>query len=126
MTLKELKDMLMLQMGNDVEDYSDYAIQALIYLNEGYGRAYQHWVGVYPDMPLALDTDIPALPSHVHSAIVDWATWLMYRNGNPSKQNRGYAFRQSAEKTLRTLPLFGGKSAQERYAAGRFKGLYDS
>ena len=126
MTLLELKNLLMIQTGNDVEDYTDYSTQALAYLNEGYRRVYKHWMGAYPDTALVLDTDIPALPAYVHPAIADWATWLMYRNGNPSKQNRGYVFRKSAEAMISTIPHHGGMTEEQRLSASRFTGLYDA
>jgi hypothetical protein len=31
----------------------------------------------------------------MHRYLTDWATWLVYRNGNPQKQQRGLAFRES-------------------------------
>lgn len=124
MTLKDLKDLVMLQTGNDVEDYVDFAQQSLIYLNEGYRRVYQHWMGVYPEALLALDTDIPAVPSEVHAAIADWATWLLYRNGNSSKQNRGLAFKDAAEKALGRIKRGGGMTEEEQALSGRWQNLY--
>lgn len=126
MNLGELKNLVMIQTGNDVEDYPDFAEQSLVYINDGYRRAYQHWMGVYPETLLALDEDIPAVPDEIHTAIADWATWLLYRNGNISKQNRGMAFRQAAEQTLGRVSRLGGMTNPDaRYLAGRFSGLYD-
>jgi len=75
------------------------------YINEGYDRlvhafAKEHIAGgstTYP--PLAGDADAPNLPDWTHPGIANWATWCVYRNGNPAKQNRGYQFRGAAEET---------------------------
>ncbi len=124
MTLEKLKNLIMIQTGNDVEDYPDFAEQSLVYLNAGYRRVYRHWHGKMPETGLALDTDEPQVPEALHEAIADWATWLLYRNGNISKQNRGLAFREAAERALSQVPQNGGMAEKERMAAARFTNLY--
>lgn len=126
MTLAQLKNLIMIQTGNDVEDYPDFAEQSLAYLNEGYRRVYSHWLGVFPETLLEADEDVPNVPVSLHHAIADWATWLLYRNGNISKQNRGLAFRGAAEKALSRVPRNGGIPDEERTAAARFSNLYSS
>ena len=124
MTLDDLKNLLMIQTGNDVDDYPDFAEQSLVYLNEGYRRVYKHWHGSFPETLLTSETDIQNVPESLHQAIVDWATWLLYRNGNVSKQNRGVAFMRSAEQALSRVPRNGGMEEELRAAAGRFTNLY--
>lgn len=126
MTLTDLKDLIMIQTGNDVEDYPDFSTQSLVYLNEGYRRVYHHWMGAYPESLLSDDDDTPAVPEPLHTAIADWATWLLYRNGNISKQNRGLAFREAAEKALSRVPRNGGMPVENQTAAARFTNLYSS
>jgi hypothetical protein len=54
------------------------------------------------------DTDVPNLPEWTHRALCDWATWLVYRNGNPQKQQRGLAFKTAFEEVLAKLADEGG------------------
>ena len=65
MTVEEIKNRVMFQTNNDVDDM-----------------------------------DEPALPVRFHPAIADWATWLVYRNGTPQKQQRGIPFRNAFEEML--------------------------
>lgn len=105
MTLQDIKEFVMNQTGNDVADVTEYMPFLLEYINEGYDRlvyAYtkEHIAAdstSYP--PLANDTDTPNLSAWTHLGIANWATWCVYRNGNPSKQNRGFQFRAAAEET---------------------------
>ena len=53
-------------------------------------------------------TDTPLTPEWTHRYLADWATWLIYRNGNPQKQQRGYAYRESFEKMLSQVADEGG------------------
>ena len=64
--------------------------------------------------------DRPRVPEWTHSALADWATWRMYTNGNPQKQNRGQAFRARYEEVLRQIKAMG---AQEP-GYGQMHGLY--
>lgn len=104
MLFGEMKNLVMNQTNNDLDDLGDFMPQLGGYLNAGYDRLVQAWDGAhagsekYPFM--VRDTDEPKVPEWTHAVIADWATWLMYRNGNPSKQSRGYAFRDAAERML--------------------------
>ena len=64
--------------------------------------------------------DSPALPAIAHQALADWATWRLYTNGNPQKQNRGQSFRARYEEVLRTVRAMG--SQEPGY--GQMHGLY--
>lgn len=115
MTFAEIKNQVMFQTNNDAEDIEDYLPHVDDYVNEGYDRLVKVWTkthhipgGEYPR--LEEDEDEPNLPEWTHRAIVDWATWLVYRNGNPQKQQRGYAFRNSFEEVLAKLSDEGGLS----------------
>lgn len=122
MTLAEIKNMVMFQTNNDADDLGDFLPYLETYINDGYDRlamafAKQHVSSDSNDYtPLTHDKSEPNLPDWAHPAVADWATWLIYRNGNVQKQNRGYQYRSSfseAEAKLR-----GMTSAQ--------KGLTDS
>lgn len=96
MTLADIKAQIMFQTNNDAEDIDDYLPHVLDYINDGYDRLVKAWTkshtpqAEYPR--LAEDTDEPNLPEWTHRALCDWATWLVYRNGNPQKQQRGRAY----------------------------------
>ena len=107
MTLAEIKNQCMFQTNNDPEDVGDYLPHLVDYINDGYDRLMNAWskthipAGEYDR--LEFDTDEPELPEWTHRALADWATWLIYRNGNPQKQQRGYAFREAFERILSNI-----------------------
>lgn len=112
MTFAEIKDHVMFQSNNDAEDIEDYLPHVNDYINEGYDRLVKAWSKNHipqTDYPkLVEDTDVPQLPDWTHRAIADWATWLVYRNGNPQKQNRGMAYRYAFEEILAKIADGGG------------------
>lgn len=125
MTLAEIKNQIMFQTNNDAEDIDDYLPHVDDYINEGYDRLVSAWTKNHipqTDYPrLSADTDVPKLPEWTHRALCDWATWLVYRNGNPQKQNRGLAFRTAFEEVLAKIVGEGGAAGlnedgtQKRY-----------
>ena len=114
MTLSEIQEQVMFQTNNDADDLGDYIPHINDYINEGYDRIVIIWDNKhvpceeYPRLENSADT--PILPEWIHRYIADWATWLIYRNGNPQKQNRGMAFRSSFEEMLSRLSGQGGKN----------------
>lgn len=112
MTFKEIKEQVMFQTNNDADDLEDYLPHVNDYVNEGYDRLIKAWakthvpVGEYPR--LVYDEDIPALPYWTHRALSDYATWLVYRNGNPQKQQRGMYFLRAFEEVLGKISDEGG------------------
>ena len=119
MLVLEIKEQVMFQTNNDVDDLGDFMPYLMEYINEGYDRLVYAWAGehttddVGAEWPrLHLDSDEPKLPVWTHQAIVEWATWLVYRNGNPQKQNRGYPFRQAADEIVSKITSSGGKNGR--------------
>jgi hypothetical protein len=114
MTLGEIKEQVMFQTNNDSEDVEDFLPHLVDYVNDGYDRLVSAWTKNHipqTDYPLlSEDTDEPNLPEWMHRALCDWATWLVYRNGNPQKQNRGMAFRQAFLDVLAKIADEGGAS----------------
>ena len=114
MNLAELKNAVMNQTNNDADDLGDFLPHLVDYINEGYERlvfasAKQHVSSDSDDYtPLSNDKSSPNLPEWMHRSIADWATWLVYRNGNIQKQNRGYAFRNAFLETE-------AKASQRKY-----------
>ena len=114
MTLSEMQEQIMFQTNNDADDLEDFTPHINDYINDGYDRIVTIWDNAhvpsetYP--ALAEGEDTPNLPAWIHRYITDWATWLIYRNGNPQKQNRGMAYRESFESLLSRLADAGGKA----------------
>ena len=114
MTLSEIQEHIMFQTNNDADDLGDYTPHIDDYINEGYDRIIMIWDNQHvpsEEYPrLERDNDEPNLPGWIHRYIADWATWLIYRNGNPQKQNRGMAYRYAFEELLAKLSGSGGKA----------------
>lgn len=114
MTLADIKNQIMFQTNNDAEDIEDYLPHIVDYINDGYDRLVKVWAKChipnenYPH--LEDDADEPNLPQWTHRALCDWATWLIYRNGNPQKQNRGMAYRSAFEEILSKISGEGGEN----------------
>lgn len=106
MTVGQIKGLVMFQTNNDAEDVGDFLPALMGYINEGYDKLVKACTGVHlqptgeEHRPLSWDNDVPNLPEHMHKALADWATWCVYRNGNPQKQQRGYVFRSAFEEAL--------------------------
>ena len=104
----------MFQTNNDEEDISDYLPHVVDYINDGYDKLVKVWTKSHAPQDeypwLSADTDEPNLPEWLHRYICDWATWLVYRNGNPQKQNRGRAYYESFMLILNQLEGEGGAS----------------
>lgn len=114
MTLSEMQEHIMFQTNNDADDLGDFVPHINDYINEGYDRVAVIWDNQHvpsTDYPfLEEDDDVPNVPEWIHRYIADWATWLIYRNGNPQKQNRGMAYRTAFEQMLAKLADMGGKN----------------
>ena len=114
MTLAEIKNQIMFQTNNDEEDITDYLPHVVDYINDGYDRMVKVWTKSH--MPngeytkLESDFDEPMLPEWTHRALCDWATWLVYRNGNPQKQQRGRAYYENFMLVLAQLSDEGGEA----------------
>lgn len=114
MTLSEIQEQVMFQSNNDADDLGDFTPHINDYINEAYDRIVQVWDNAHvpsTDYPrLEDESDEPNVPAWIHRFIADWATWLIYRNGNPQKQNRGMAYRASFMDMLAKLSDGGGKA----------------
>ena len=102
MELREIRAQVLFQAGSDQEELGEYLPHLRDYINDGYDRLMLAFRGVHVGMdqeypPLEHDRSLPDLPAWAHSALADWATWMLYRSGSAQKQARGYAFRASFE-----------------------------
>lgn len=117
MLVVDIKDQIMFQTNNDSDDLGDFMPHLMDYINEGYDRLVYAWAKEHLDDDsewprLHQDMDSPLTPEWTHRAVVDWATWLVYRNGNPQKQSRGYTFRQAAEDIISKVINGGGMNGR--------------
>ena len=102
MTLKDLREHALFQSNNDAEDLSEFNPALDKYINEGYDKLTMAYAklhldqtkedGTTPYTTLANTTDAVQLPTWCHRAIGDFATYMIYRNGNALKQNRGIPY----------------------------------
>ena len=132
MTLGEIKEQVMFQTNNDAEDVGDFLPALKDYINEGYDRLVKVWAKAHAgsgaqEWPiLDADTDVPNTPDWTHRFIADWATWLVYRNGNPQKQQRGYAYREAFLAMLATIADEGGLSGRNEDGSQKvYKNFYN-
>lgn len=118
MTLEEIQALIMFQTNNDADDLGDFQPHLLGYVNDGYDRLLYAWTKAHVEHgseeypPLAEPEDVPKLPLWTHNAIADWATWLVYRNGNPQKQGRGMQFRYAFDEVVQQVTASGGLAGQ--------------
>lgn len=104
MTLQELRDHVMFQTNNDIEDLEEFQPAVDRYLNEGYNRLVEAYARTYIDTEdesgnvpypsLTNDNDVPLIPGWAHRAIGDYGAYMVYRNGNVYKQSRGDRYLQ--------------------------------
>ena len=119
MTVEEIKNEIMFQTSNDVEDLEEFLPYLMDYINEGYDKMVYAWAKTHTDAageypPFTEDTDVSLLPAWTHRGLADYATWLVYRNGNPQKQNRGLPFLQAFNDLLIRITSEGGKNGPVR------------
>lgn len=135
MTLQSIKEQVMFQTNNDADDLGDFEPHLDDYVNEGYDLLVEAVSGehiggeAYPK--LTLGTDIPQLPDWMHRALPDYAAWLVYRNGNLVKQNRGRAYLAAFDELLGKARIWAMKNAENTtdaygrpVASGRFYNIY--
>lgn len=120
MTVGEIKDLVMFQTNNDADDLGDFLPYLDSYIASGYDQIVYAWAEEHPtadseEWPLLTeDTDEPATPGWTHPYLADWATWMIYRNGNVLKQNRGMQYLSSFREGLSKITLSGGKDGKVR------------
>ena len=119
MTLAELRDLAMYQYNQEAEDAALHAPALDEYINSGYSRVYCAWHST-PDglEKLRADGDVPNVPERYHGIICDFATYLLYRNGNGAKQSRGYAYLNRFNEEIRAIYSQGGAQGEAARAQG--------
>lgn len=105
----------MFQTNNDVDDLPDFMPHLNTYINEGYDLLVESMCGQHVSSGseeyklLADESDVPNLPEYAHRALADYGTYMVYRNGNAVKQNRGSVFYSMFMGVLAQLKYDGGK-----------------
>ena len=109
MTFANIRDMVMFQTGNDTSDYAEFEPSLSEYINEGYGviqrDLFRKQVGIDFNRMVAAD-DTPDIPEALHRSIADYATYMVYRNGNVARQNRGVPFYQYFQQAISDYKAF--------------------
>lgn len=108
MTFEEMMQRAMFQYNADWDDVEDYSPHVDAYVNDGYDQVLyaltEYHLGdlaVFPYLDAEDDADtVPGVPTWTHQPIADYATYMLYRNGNPQKQSRGTAFLQNFQDCL--------------------------
>lgn len=115
MTLAEIRSMAMFQSNNDEEDLGEFQPNLDDYINEGYDKLAEAYnEGHLEDesgdyFALTERDDEPNLPVWCHRAIADYATYMIYRNGNVTKQNRAVPYMQAFMEMLGKVRSAGSK-----------------
>ena len=102
MTFEEIMQRAIFQYNADWDDYEDYAPHVDAYVNDGYDQLLYALTEYHLDETAAFytlvtgehDNVAPGIPAWTHPGICDYATYMLYRNGNPQKQQRGMAYYQ--------------------------------
>ena len=124
MTLEELKTRVIFQVNADEDDLDDYEPALTGYINRGYDRLL--WALLEKHLPdggfvaLGAVTDVPKVPEWTHGVLADFATYLVYRNGNPQKQSRGERFLQSFMEVEQQLKQLAGRIESYDDETGEF------
>ena len=116
MTLEAIRDRVLYQTANDADDLPDFEPHLSAYINEGYDKLlFAHkriHAGDDPEYPILTEDSrenrAPNLPEWTHQAIADYATWMVYRNGNALKQQRGMQFYQAFSEVLAKVKTRSG------------------
>lgn len=134
MTLQEIKEQVMFQTNNDADDLGDFEPHLDDYVNEGYDLLVEAVYDTHLDekyAPLAEGSAEPSLPAWMHRGLVDYATWLVYRNGNLVKQNRGTAYRVAFDQLVSKARLWAASQTNGKtdaygrpVAPGKFYNIY--
>ena len=110
MTLEEMRKQALFQFNNDTDvlDDFDYMPHVNEYVNAGYDLLMYAW-REEPAPKLTYDTEVPVLPEWAHKGIVDYATYLLYRNGSSARQGRGQEYLRAFAEVQERLRS-GGKA----------------
>lgn len=98
-TLQDMRETALFQYNVDIEDGEEYQPDLDGYVNEGYDLLLFALTDIHlGEEPLPLlvqDGDECKLPYWCIRGVADFATYNLYRNGNPQKQSRGDRFLQA-------------------------------
>lgn len=123
MTLQEIRALVMFQTNNDVDDLAEFEPAVDNYINEAYDKtivAYdKKHIGDEGYTVLSQTNDVPNIPEWAHRSLADYATYMVYRNGNALKQNRGIPYLQMFNEMLNQLRF--AKNAGNRHFYNLYK-----
>lgn len=127
MTVDEIKELVLLQLGEDPEDVEEFDTLLDAYMNQAYVLLMdKRKSGMTADVEPLSDDTITALPARVHPAIADYATYRILQNGNTQKQARGQAFYASFEEQKLRMKSERDEAAEAGNSGHwKFTGLWD-
>jgi len=117
MTFEAMMQRAIFQYNADWDDYEDYAPHVDAYVNDGYDQVLEAITGMhlnqieaYRTLVEGVDNNVePGVPEWTHLPICDYATYMLYRNGNPQKQQRGLMFLENFRACLGKCKDLAGK-----------------
>lgn len=117
MTFEEMMQRAMFQYNADWDDVEDYTPHVDAYVNDGYDQVlyaltnyHLDELDAFPTLVAETDADtVPGVPAWTHQSICDYATYMLYRNGNPQKQGRGTYFLQAFNDCITKCKNLAGK-----------------
>lgn len=117
MTFEGMMQRAMFQYNADWDDVSDYEPHVDAYVNDGYDQVlyaltsyHLDELEMFPTLVRGVDDAVvPGVPAWTHQPIADFATYMLYRNGNPQKQSRGTYFLQRFNECLSKCKDLAGK-----------------
>ena len=118
MTFESMLQRAIFQYNADWDDYEEYAPHVDAYINDGYDQILYALTDLHLDedaryKTLNVDEDLetePKIPQWTHLAVCDYATYMLYRNGNVQKQNRGTLFLRNFQEVLSRCELMKSKA----------------
>lgn len=118
MTFEAMMQRAIFQYNADWDDYEDYAPHVDAYVNDGYDQVLYALTKYHlDDVPVFHTLDAvedaqnePKVPQWTHLPICDYATYLLYRNGNPQKQSRGREFLDNFLKCIQKCQNLAGSA----------------
>ena len=126
MTVAEIKRLVVEQFGQTEEEMREHMPKIISYINDGYDLMVDAWkphkhVGGEEYPRLTRNDETPLVPEWLHGYLADYATYLVYRNHNPQRQQRGIPYLQRFNEAIGRLKTEG--DGEEPGYPGRFMNL---
>lgn len=126
MTVGEIKRLVVEQFGQTDDEARPHMPKLTLYINDGYDIMVNAWkprthIGDEGFPRMMADDETPQLPIWLHAYLADYATYLIYRNGNAQRQQRGIPYLARFNEAVSRIRLEG--DGEEPGYPGRFHNL---